>query len=71
MNLSFMSSHFAIASAPLGSFCSYCVDIVFSTAHKSKGLEFDTVKLTNDYVDFEDDDTHSTLIGTCVYIHCM
>ena len=26
-------------------------DIVFSTAHKSKGLEFDTVKLTNDYLE--------------------
>ena len=25
-------------------------DIVLSTAHKSKGLEFDTVKLTDDYM---------------------
>ena len=24
-------------------------DVVFSTAHKSKGLEFDTVKLVDDY----------------------
>ena len=29
-------------------------DIVFSTAHKSKGLEFDTVKLTNDYLESYD-----------------
>ena len=27
------------------------VDIVFSTAHKSKGLEFDTVVLTDDYLE--------------------
>ena len=25
-------------------------DVIFSTAHKSKGLEFDTVKLTDDYL---------------------
>jgi F-box protein 18 (helicase) len=31
-------------------------DIVFSTAHKSKGLEFDTVKLTDDYSVFDRDD---------------
>ena len=24
-------------------------DIVFSTAHKAKGLEFDTVKITDDF----------------------
>ena len=29
------------------------VDIVFSTVHKSKGLEFDTVKLTDDYLSVE------------------
>ena len=27
------------------------IDIVFSTAHKSKGLEFDTVVLTDDYLE--------------------
>ena len=31
-------------------------DIVFSTAHKSKGLEFDTVKLTDDYSVFDEED---------------
>ena len=35
-------------------------DIVFSTAHKSKGLEFDTVKLTDDYSIYEDEDRHGT-----------
>ena len=25
-------------------------DIVFTTAHKSKGLEFDTVKVTDDFI---------------------
>ena len=29
----------------------FTVDIIFSTAHKSKGLEFDSVKLTNDYLE--------------------
>jgi F-box protein 18 (helicase) len=33
-------------------------DIVFSTAHKSKGLEFDTVKLTDDYLGQEEEDRH-------------
>ena len=39
-------------------------DIVFSTAHKSKGLEFDTVELTNDYNVFVDDDSHRS----CIYM---
>ena len=25
-------------------------DVVFSTAHKSKGLEFDTVRVTDDFL---------------------
>ena len=29
-------------------------DIVFSTAHKSKGLEFDTVKVTDDFLVSDD-----------------
>lgn len=31
----------------------YPIDIVFSTVHKSKGLEFDTVVLTDDYLEAE------------------
>ena len=30
------------------------LDIVFSTTHKSKGLEFDTVILANDFITEED-----------------
>ena len=26
------------------------IDVVLSTAHKAKGLEFDTVRLTDDYL---------------------
>jgi F-box protein 18 (helicase) len=33
-------------------------DIVFSTAHKSKGLEFDTVQLTDDYSVYENEEDH-------------
>jgi len=31
-------------------------DVILTTAHKSKGLEFDQVMLTNDYVNFVDND---------------
>lgn len=30
-------------------FYGFLLDVVFTTAHKSKGLEFDTVYLTDDY----------------------
>lgn len=33
---------------------SFIIDIVFTTAHKSKGLEFDTVVLTDDFLTVDD-----------------
>lgn len=33
-----------------------CTDVVFSTAHKSKGLEFDTVRLCDDFLNFLNDE---------------
>lgn len=56
------------------------IDIVFSTTHKSKGLEFDTVKLTNDYSVYDDeshyvhDSDDDDLYGTayvCVCVHVL
>ena len=38
--------------------CSILLDIVFSTTHKSKGLEFDTVKLTDDYSVYDDEPSY-------------
>jgi hypothetical protein len=31
--------------------CACVADVVFSTCHKAKGLEFSTVKLTSDFLD--------------------
>ena len=31
-------------------FVFFLADIVFSTAHKAKGLEFDTVRVTDDFL---------------------
>ena len=39
-------------------------DIVFSTAHKSKGLEFDTVQLTDDYSVYEEEDPRCMCLST-------
>ena len=32
------------------------LDIVLTTAHKSKGLEFSTVELQDDFIDIDEDD---------------
>lgn len=49
---------------PIWFLCS--VDIVFSTAHKSKGLEFNTVKLTDDYL--ESHDNHDSSNPYCKFL---
>ena len=36
---------------PLLQMCSPVTDVLFSTVHKAKGLEFSTVKITDDFVD--------------------
>ena len=35
---------------PVLAFCSIFTEVVFSTAHKAKGLEFDTVRLAEDFL---------------------
>ena len=47
--LHFLSRHLNLLGCSF-----YSADIVFSTAHKSKGLEFNTVKLTDDYLEYHD-----------------
>ena len=44
-----------------------CPDVVFSTAHKSKGLEFDTVRLCDDFLTFlNNEDLEDNLpLGKC------
>ena len=40
-------------------------DIVFSTAHKSKGLEFQTVKLVDDFLSIEGLNFNDPQLDTC------